>query len=62
MLGTWIYRMIYQTALRFSITSLQVVNNNISFKYMGSRRGGGHCATSRKVPGSIPDGAIGIFH
>ena len=22
----------------------------------------GHCATSRKVAGSIPDGAIGIFH
>jgi hypothetical protein len=21
-----------------------------------------HCATSRKVAGSIPDGAIGIFH
>jgi hypothetical protein len=21
-----------------------------------------HCATSRKVPGSIPDGVIGIFH
>jgi hypothetical protein len=22
----------------------------------------GHCATSRKVAGSIPDGVIGIFH
>jgi hypothetical protein len=22
----------------------------------------GHCATSRKVAGSIPDGAIGFFH
>ena len=22
----------------------------------------GHCATSRKVAGSIPDGAIGILH
>jgi len=21
-----------------------------------------HCATSRKVAGSIPDGVIGIFH
>jgi len=23
---------------------------------------GGHCATSRKVAGSIPDGVIGFFH
>jgi hypothetical protein len=22
----------------------------------------GHCTTSRKVEGSIPDGGIGIFH
>jgi hypothetical protein len=25
-------------------------------------KSGGHCATSRKVDGSIPDGVIGIFH
>jgi hypothetical protein len=24
--------------------------------------GGGHCATNRKVAGSIPDGVTGIFH
>jgi hypothetical protein len=32
----------------------------------GWTRGGafnfGHCATSRKVAGSIPDGVIAIFH
>ena len=28
----------------------------------GSAVGLRHCATSRKVAGSIPDGVIGIFH
>jgi len=28
----------------------------------GDRGGTVHCATNRKVAGSIPDGVIGIFH
>ena len=35
--------------------------NNISVCRMGEDQRG-HCATSRKVVGSIPDGVIGIFH
>jgi len=37
-------------------TQLQLTNISYHIVYQG------HCSTSRKVAGSIPDGVIGIFH
>jgi len=35
------------------------MTNTVGTRWRGWLR---HCATSRKVAGSIPDGVIGIFH
>ena len=53
--GTWMYRMIYQTALRFSASS-QVVSNSKSFKYTGSRKGGHAVAQLVEVLRYKPEG------
>jgi len=49
-----------------SVKTLLVFRYRIYFHYivLGTRWRGllRHCATSRKVAGSIPDGVIGIFH
>ena len=43
---------------RYQLVELQNHSGNYCRRDRGMRR---HCATSRKVAGSIPDGAIGIF-
>jgi len=45
--------------LRLPTIKVQLIN------HVGARGGAGclgHCTTSRKVAGSIPDDVIGIFH
>ena len=45
---------------------LNIIQVSFSFLRLVIHRGARgwlrHCATSRKVAGSIPDGVIGIFH
>jgi hypothetical protein len=39
------------------------ISQNVSIRYVVARRNRlRHCATNRKASGSIPNGAIGIFH
>ena len=58
-------KMFFLLTFRVLLITLTLVNPNVTAKFLwGTRRCSWlrHCATSRKVAGSIPDGVTGIFH
>ena len=54
----------YMKLCKVQLSIIFIFINNLFLTSVGSRWRSGlrHCATSRKVAGSIPNGVIGIFH
>jgi hypothetical protein len=50
------------SGMKTIITIIIIINHYTNNYRARGRRWLRHCATSRKVAGSIPDGVIGIFH
>jgi len=61
--GAWNVRSLYTTVAR-GLTKYKLHLVAVQFVSGGTRWRSWlrHCATIRKVAGSIPDGVIGIFH